>query len=257
LNPKLKIQKREKMSKSFHFFWVTGFILLLGFISSCKTKGEIRREQEMERLKSDVREARGIKADLDTTVEELKIEVARLSSGTNEQSALYRNQIDELKTEVMTLQTRLQALEQRAVSEDLALKTQREQQVQQEALPKTFDSGKKLYDEGKFEDSLLVLREVLQKSKKNTEESKKTQFLIGEVLFSSKDYASAALEFAEFQKNYPKDKRVPNAIYRQAWSFKNLGKNKEARLFFEELIKTYPKHGLVARAKRDLKNTED
>lgn len=223
------------------------FVLFGGlFIVGCKTKGDIRREQELDRLKSQVREAQGIRADVDTVLEELKLEVARLGSGLTEQSALFRNQVEELKTELLTFQTRLQALEQRAVAEELSLKSQ-------EAMPKDFKTGKKLYDEGKLEESLLVLREVLQTSQKNSEEYKKTQFLMGEVLFSSKDYASAALEFAEFQKNYPSDKRSPQALYKQAWCFKNLGKNKEARLFFEDVIKSYPKHDMARRAKRDLK----
>jgi len=225
----------------------------LGGASGCKTKGDLRREQELERLKSDVREARGIKADLDTSVEDLKLEVARLSSSNSEQAAFYKNQIDGIKTEVLTLQTRLQALEQRAVAEELSLKAQKAEQAEKAALPRNYETGKKLFDEGKFDDSLLVLREVLENSKKNSEDAKKTQFLVGEVLFSSKDYASAALEFADFQKKYPADKRIPDALYRQAWAFKNLGKNKEARLFFEELVQSHPKHPTAIRAKKEFK----
>lgn len=229
-----------------------GLAILAG-LSACKTKGEVRREQEMERLKSDVREAQGIKADIGTAVEDLRMEVARLSSSNSEQSAFYRTQIEELKTEVLTLQTRLQALEQRAVAEELALKAEADEQAQKAAIPRSYEMGKKLYDQGKFEDSLMVLREVLQKARKNSEEAKRTQFLMGEVLFSSKEYASAALEFAEFQKKYPKDKRVPESLYRQGWAFKNLGKNKEAKLFLAELIKSHPKSAFSQRARKDLK----
>lgn len=241
------------LSKIPGLIFILSSLLLVPCLFSCKTKGEIRREQEMERLKSDVREAQGIKADMGTAVEDLRMEVARLSSSNSEQAAFYRNQIEELKTEVLTLQTRLQALEQRAVAEELALKSEAEEAEKKATLPRTFEAGKKLYDQGKFEDSLIVLREVAQKAKKNSEEAKKTQFLIGEVLFSSKEYASAALQFAEFQKQYPKDKRVPESLYRQGWAFKNLGKAIEARLFFEELIKTHPKSASAQRAKRDLK----
>lgn len=228
------------------------FVLMLGILFSpgCKTKGEIRREQEMDRLKSDVKEARDIKADVDTTLEELRLEVARLSSVTEQQAALNRNLSEEIKNQVVALNTRVQALEQRAVAEELALK---QPQAQPEKNTPSLELGKKLYDEGKFDDALEVLREVLKNAPKNSEEAKKAQFLLGEVFFSSKDFASAALEFAEFRKVFPKDNLVPTAIYRQAWSFKNLGKNKESRLFFQDLIERYPAHPMGQRAKNDVK----
>jgi|LakMenEpi03Aug12_release.lakeMendotaPanAssembly.Ray.scaffolds.fasta_scaffold291665_2 TolA-binding protein len=228
-----------------------GLFTLSLFISpGCKTKGEIRREQEMDRLKSDVKEARDIKADVDTTLEELRLEVARLSSVTEQQAALNRNLSDEIKNQVLALNTRVQALEQRAVAEELALK---QPQAASERTAPSLELGKKLYDEGKFDEALEVLREVLKTAPKNSEESKKAQFLVGEVFFSSKDFASAALEFAEFRKVFPKDSLVPTAIYRQAWSFKNLGKSKESRLFFQDLIERYPSHPMGQRAKNDIK----
>jgi TolA-binding protein len=232
-------------------FWVLGVLCLVGFLNGCKTKGEVRREQEMERLKTEVKEAKDIKADVDTTVEELKLEVARLSSVNEEQAAIHRNLAEELKNEVMVLQQRIQALEQRAVAEELALK--QPTQKDSSATTVSYELGKKLYDDGKFDEALDVLREVHKKSSKNSEQAKKTQFLIGEVLFSAKDYASAALEFAEFRKAFSKDSLVPTAIYRQAWAFKNLGKNKESKLFFQDLIERYPSHPMGQRAKNDIK----
>lgn len=229
-----------------------GIGLVCFSLSSCKTKGEIRREQEMDKLKSEVREARDIKVDLDTSVEELRLEVAKLTSLSEEQAAIHRNLAEDLKNQVVTLQARIQALEQRAVSEELALK-----QPAPSAIPKSsavsYETGKKLFDEGKFDEALEVLRQVQEKNSKGSEAFKKTQFLIAETLFSSKDFGSSALEFAEFRKGFPKDNLVPTAIYRQAWSFKNLGKNKEARLFFQDLINRYPTHSMSQRAKGDLK----
>ena len=241
----------KNMNCSKKVFWVLGVFFLAGFLNSCKTKGEVRREQEMERLKTEVKEAKDIRADVDTTVEELKLEVARLSSVNEEQAAIHRKLAEELKNEVMVLQQRIQALEQRAVAEELALKQPAPKESQ--ATTASYELGKKLYDEGKFDEALDVLREVHKKSSKNSEQAKKTQFLIGEVLYSAKDYASAALEFAEFRKAFSKDGLVPTAIYRQAWAFKNLGKNKESKLFFQDLIERYPSHPMGQRAKNDIK----
>lgn len=231
--------------------FAASLLVFFGLLSGCKTKGEIKREQEMERLKAEVKEARDSKADVDTTVEELKMEVARLNSLNEEQATGHRNLAEELKNEVVALQQRIQALEQRAVAQELALKQPNPKESPTATV--SYEQGKKLYDEGKFDEALEVLREVLKKSSKNGEQAKKTQFLIAEVLFSAKDYASAALEFSEFRKISPKDNLVPTAIYRQAWSFKNLGKNKEARLFFQDLIERYPSHAMAQKAKNEIK----
>jgi len=243
------IKKYEKPTVGF-LFCVFG-LSLLAALNGCKTKGDIRREQEMERLKSDVKEARDIKADLDTTVEELRLEVARLTSVNEEQAAIHRNVAEELRNQVVTLQTRVQALEQRAVSEELAAKQPPSKPSASSGA--SLEKGKKLYEEGKFEEAEDVLREVLRGASKGSETAKKAQFLVAEVLFSSKEYASSALEFSDFRKNYPKDSLVPTAMYRQAWACKNLGKNQDAKLFFKELIELHPTHQMGQRAKNDLK----
>lgn len=230
---------------------ILSLVIFGGFLSGCKTKGEIRREQEMERLKTEVKEARDLKADVDTTVDELKTEVARLKSVNEEQAESHRTIAEDLRNQVLTLQTRIQALEQRAVAEELALKQPSPSTESNSAV--SYEQGKLLYEEGKFEEALEVLREVEKRSSKNSEQAKKANFLIGEVLFSSKEYASAALEFAQFRKKYPKDSLVPTAIYRQAWAFKHLGQQKESRLFFQDLIERYPSHPMGQRAKNDIK----
>ncbi|NDC25264.1 MAG: hypothetical protein EB078_08215 [Proteobacteria bacterium] len=178
------------------------------------------------------------------------MEVARLSSVTEQQAALNRNLSEDIKNQVLTLQTRVQALEQRAVAEELALK---QPALQPERNNPTLEMGKKLYDEGKFDEALDVFRGVSKNAPRNSDEAKKAQFLMGEVLFSSKNFASAALEFAEFRKAFPKDSLVPTAIYRQAWAFKNLGKAQESRSFFMDLIERYPSHPMSQRAKNEIK----
>src|SRR5690606_35842378 len=55
-------------------------VLALVTLTSCKTKSEIRREQELARLKSEIRAVRGNKADASVAVEELRGEVARLAN---------------------------------------------------------------------------------------------------------------------------------------------------------------------------------
>ena len=100
--------------------------------------------------------------------------------------------------------------------------------------------------------AIEIFRSVA-KNKTKSEEGKKAAFFIAECQFASKDYASAVLEYSDFKKNHPKDSLLPNAIYRQANAFRNLGKTKEAKLFYQELLASFPKHGLATKAKQEMK----
>jgi TolA-binding protein len=124
-----------------------------------------------------------------------------------------------------------------------------QKKVVEERARASFETGKALYDQDKFEEAVDVFRAVLKRAK--GDEAKKTQFYLGESLFSAKDFASSTLTFSEFIKSHPKDSLVPTAIYRQAQAFRSLGKPKEAKLFYQELIERFPKSPLASKAKAE------
>ncbi len=221
--------------------------VILGTLTSCRTKSEIRREQEFERLKQEVTQTRGDRADVDSTVDELKVEMAKLGNVIEEEAQGRRKESEEIRKEWTALTARVQALEQRAVAEELNQK-----QLIQEKPKASLESGRGLFDDGKYEDAIEVLRSVVE-SQSKSEEGKKAQFLLGESYFATKDYRLAGVEFSKFQKNFPKDALVPNAIYRLAASFKEMGKGKEAKLFYQDLIERYPSSPFASKAKVDMK----
>lgn len=221
--------------------------LAMAVCSGCQTKSDLKRQQELEKLRADVREAKGEHADDEVANEEVKEEMGRLGNAVEERSQKQQQQLDDMKKELTALTARVQALEQRAVSEDLAVT-----KAADEAKKASYETGKAAFDDGKYEDAARILRAVLDKHPKG-DEAKKSHFVLAESLFASKDFASAALEFSDFQKNYPKDPLVPTAIYRQANAFRNMGKSKEAKLFYQELIERYPKSSLAAKARQERK----
>jgi len=226
------------------------FLLALSLglgLTACRTKGDVRREQELERMKVDLREARTTRADLETTVEELRADLTRFSNAQEEQLQLQRKESEDLKKELQTVGTRIQALEQRAAAEDAAAKAAAESRSKH-----TYENGKKLYDEERYDDAIEVLKGVIS-AKPKSDEARRSHLLIADCYFASKDFASAALEYGEFKKEHPKDTMVPNATYRQAQSFKNLGKKSEARLFYQELIERFPKNNLASKAKQEIR----
>jgi TolA-binding protein len=163
-----------------------------------------------------------------------------------EQAQVQRTQVEELRKEVFTLNQRVQALEQQAV----AAKTP------PPAPPKpkvSLETMKKAYHEEDYQEA-IEQGKLLIKSK--TPDSAKIHFLLADSYYVSKDFASAALEYSEFKKSFPKDSNIASAIYKQAVCFKNLGKGKEARLFFQELVDRFPKHALAAKARAELKKSK-
>lgn len=230
-------------------FIVGGMSLVLLSFTGCRTKSELRREQELEQLKTQVKEARDGKVDVETTVEELRAEIARLSGIVEQQSAQIQTLNEEFRGQMTTLSSRTQTLEQK---QQAMLTPPPEPERPAESKRAGFANAKELFDEGKFEESVEAFR-TLASSPTTNEETKKAQYFLGEACFAAKDYASAALEFAEFRKRFPKDPLVPSAIFKQASSFRNMGKKQEAKLFYQDLVDRYPASPFAVRAKAEMK----
>ncbi|MBI1862101.1 MAG: tetratricopeptide repeat protein [Deltaproteobacteria bacterium] len=218
----------------------------------CRSKSDIKRDQELERLKLELNSVRGEKADASYATDELRQEMARLTSIVEENSQLAQRRFEEsvkreeeLRKEMGALQGRLEMMEGR----ELEIPPPK---AEPEKKSIRLDTGKKLLDAGKYAEAAEVLKEVAM-NRSRAEEAKRAQFLLGEAYFELKDYASAALEFSEFKKSYPKDGQVPSAIYRQANCFRLINRPKEAKLFYQELLDKFPKHVLASKAREELK----
>lgn len=235
------------MSFSKTIVFILGSAVLVS-MSACKTKSELRREEEFEKVKQEVTAAKTHKADFEVLMEESKTDMSRLANSVEEVAGQHRRDYEETKKELLALTARIQALEQRAVQEELAAKQPPPPAPEK---PKaSLEAAKKLFDEGSFEEAAEMFKSL---SKGVSADAKKAQFWSAESYFSEKEYSTAALEYAEFRKRFPKDPMVPNAIFRQAMCFKLLGKNSESKLFFQDLIERYPKSPFAAKAKVEIK----
>lgn len=232
------------------FLVLSIFALLL---PGCVTKSDLRREQEVDQLKQELKDVRSEKSDVDALSEELKVEISRMSNLLEEREKAQRTQIEDVKKDISQLGNRMTALEARVASAAASEEKATAEKPKPVDKPKpTYELGKRYFDDGRAEDAIDVLK-VVAKQRGRSDEGKKAQFLLAEAYFSNREFASAALEFSEFRKLYPKDPWVSNAIYRQATAFKSMGKTKEARLFYQEVIEKYPKSSFAAKAKQDLK----
>lgn len=229
------------------------FLLVEG-LTGCVTKADLRREQEVDRLKQELKDARGDRADMDNTTEDLRMEITRMSNLLEERAQAQRIQADELKKEIVVLTGRLAQMEERLTAEQKEHEkaAERPKNVEEPKRPRdTYEAGKALYDEGQYDEAIEVLKNVAKQ--RRSDDGKKAQFLLAECYFANRDYATAVLEYSEFRKIYPKDSWIPNAIYRQANAFKNMSKRQEAKLFYQELIEKFPKNQYAGKARQELK----
>lgn len=230
------------------------FVLLL---SACQTNKDIRRDQEVQKLRSELNQVRTDKGDVDNVAEELKMEIAKTNNLVEERAFQQKQLVEDLKREMANYVSRIAILEAKLQEMEAAERNQerdREQKrVAEKAKPPTYDQAKKLYDEGRYEEAIDIFKGVLRARSGKPEDAKKSQFFLGESFYASREYASAALEFSEFKKQYPKDTLVPLAIYRQANAFRTVGKPKEAKLFYQELIERFPKNSFAQKAKAEMK----
>jgi TolA-binding protein len=76
---------------------------------------------------------------------------------------------------------------------------------------------------------------------------------LAEDLFSKKDFKKAILNYQKFRESRPKDKRVPDAIYKTGVSFQELGLKDEAKSFYLEVVAKFPNSNEAKKARIRLK----
>lgn len=222
------------------------------FFSGCKSRSDVKRDQEMERLKAELNSVKGEKADISYVTDELKQDLLRLTNMVEENTQLAQRRHEETmkrdeerSKEAAALTGRIEMLENKEL-ESPSVKAESEKKIAK------FEVGKKLFDNGKFIEALEIFK-LIAHNRSRADDAKRAQFMVAECYFEIKDYASAALEYSEFKKSYPKDNQVPSAIYRQANAFRLMGRAKEARLFYQELFDKFPKHILSTKARDEMR----
>jgi len=81
----------------------------------------------------------------------------------------------------------------------------------------------------------------------------KAQFDIGEAYMGEKRYANAIGAYTKVIDNFPKSEVIPDAMYRNGLAFYALKYCSDARVYFQELLKRYPKTGWKKDANEQLK----
>ena len=81
----------------------------------------------------------------------------------------------------------------------------------------------------------------------------KAQAGLGEVFFQEARYANAIIAFKKVVDNYPKSDEIEHAMYKAGMAFTMLKKCAEAKIYFQELLRVFPRTKLKVDANEQLK----
>lgn len=81
----------------------------------------------------------------------------------------------------------------------------------------------------------------------------RTLFDVAEEQYAKKDWKHAILNYQKFRDSNPKNKKIPEAIYKIGACFQELGMKDEAKTFFDDVIAKFPNSVEAKKAKIRLK----
>ncbi|MCL5277681.1 MAG: tetratricopeptide repeat protein [Deltaproteobacteria bacterium] len=115
----------------------------------------------------------------------------------------------------------------------------------------SLDDAVKLFKEKKLDQA----RPVFERFSASGSEKEKTRaiFYLGEIAYAEKDYKTAIAHYGIIVERYPNSPLIVSSYYMIGKSFVHLGDDKNARLFFGELVSRYPDDVLAKDAKKEMK----
>lgn len=119
----------------------------------------------------------------------------------------------------------------------------------------TFETGKQLLEEERFEDAVRHFQHLIQQSGLH-EWTDEARFYLAEAYMQQEAYLQAADTYSEFIDLYPNHPRTPEASFQRAFAYYKLSPSyqywqrytEDAIRYFELFITEYPDHSLADRA---------
>jgi len=225
-------------------------VLTAASFAGCVTMGSTKQE---ENVKVSIDELRLSSANNSQAIEELKAENEVLKGEIEKINFLVKQKDQALDVRLLAIEAKISSTtppsnetSQQVVAPPPSVATATEVDID-----KRYKMARKYHEEKKFDDAEAYYRSTIGTPSKWYEE--RALYFIGVMDYDKKDYEKAVIALQEFADNYPKSKNMSSAIYYQGESLKALGKNDEAKLFFEELMSKFPKSKEAREVKKRLK----
>ena len=211
-------------------------------------------EKNLKGLQNDVETIRKQAADLQATIEGLKVDLQVSAGKLDDLSLAAKKPADDLALLKEDIDRRLSVFEGRLVTLEKGFA---EQKKAQEAPPVTPDAlyqqGLETFKSGDTQKARELFVRFIELFPANGMVAN-AHYWLGETYYSEKKYDQAILEFQEVIKNHPGKEKVPAAMLKQGMAFKGLGDEKSARYLYKKLIEDFPSSEEAKLAREKLKD---
>jgi tol-pal system protein YbgF len=172
----------------------------------------------------------------------------KLEAAVFKQSADISLEKDKLLTEVEQLKTQLQEIQAAKPAEPVAPPvTTNLSKTDQIAAIKT------AYESKEYERAISGCDSFLNKYPDDKQFTAQVLFWRGDSYYELGEFKKAVLSYQDLLTRFQTFSKVPEALYKVGLSLDKLKFPKDANVFYEEILKKYPKSSFAGKAKEELK----
>lgn len=259
---------------------VISILILLSNISCLRTNDQIRKDQVVETLPSQVEQSQKLIAqmtlrmnELETrlqnyngNIEEIEYRQQKLIPSTQQEiqnkMAEQSKEINSLRSEIMKNERELSNVksllaEQKEyiskVNETLANLSKPSSTTQTSTDPlKHFKDGIKYYQQKKHDSAETHLLLALKNEKLSAADTNVVYQALGHIEFTKKNYSQSNIYFSKIFTKYPNSSMAPDALLHMARAFREQKNQAAAKEAYNTFIKEYPSHSYLSSAKKEL-----
>ena len=225
-------------------------------------EGQLARQNTMiekfsQTTESKEQNIRGQTANIRVEIESMREQIGAINGrleeveyrGKQEKDASGLTELDRLKEDTRTMNSRITSIEQYLDMSGAAKSTAVKpapanvpaasvplSSLSEQAL---YDQAKQAFDAGELEKARQGFQEFTKRFP-DSQNADNAQFWIGEIYYREKWYEKAIVEYQKVVEDYPKGNKIRSAMLKQGYSFLNIGDKANARLILKDLISKYP-----------------
>jgi len=210
-------------------------------------------QKNLKGVQNDLNSARKGAADLQATVESMKVDMQVLAGKIDDAALSAKKPSDNLALLKEDTERRFAVLEGRMDTVEKFLDDQKKAAEAKPANPDDlYQQGIDTYKSGDTPKAREILSKFIELYPAH-DMAANAHYWLGETYYSEKSYDQAILEFQEVIKKFPGKEKVPAAELKQGMAFKELGDVKSARYLYKKVIENFPTSSEAKIAREKLK----
>lgn len=257
--------------------------IVLAIFTSCKTQEDIRREQTVQNLNTEIQETKKTAASGNSRFQAIEEQIQRMTgqveeANHNRAQSIKDNQ--QLSERILALEEAnkksveyLKALTEKVnnqsgyieeviaslakLSEKPSTPSSKKKTIKpdsvnidDEILPATFRNGLEAFRAKEYEKSKAIFMEVASNNKSSKKNREGATHYLGMIELKAKNYDVAKVHFSKVFSDNPNSTFAPMALLNLGKTFIATKSNEEATMTFDELISRFPKSKEAAEASK-------